>query len=345
MKNLPITHYEKALSFFNNYEISFKEIFKSINEKFGRTPKYDDFYFFVKPSSFSSKQKEAEFANQVNILYHFYYMYYNGEKIYYVTPELTLKLAQTSLNIDTYFLKSPFSEIFIVIDKNMFFIDDIDGTVHPIQGFYVNFREEHGVKYFRIMAVALLESTKEIPFNDSTFYFRFELNEGKTKEAIKTYLDNLLKTQMTSIIATKGIRNFQHIEEFSNFVFNALLYITSRDADLKVEQPEDIESKLKNLKSKSKINKLLKRSQKVSAKTIIVAGSSIKNSSDFENFKKTGSINQWKLNYKIKVSGHWRKQWYGSEKDNSKRQEIIWVSDYEKGPDFANEIKKPYIVK
>jgi len=40
---------------------------------------------------------------------------------------------------------------------------------------------------------------------------------------------------------------------------------------------------------------------------------------------------QWKLSVRFKVVGHWRNQWYPSEKTHKR----IWISDYQKGPDGA----------
>jgi hypothetical protein len=329
------THYEKTVEYLETVSENYLSVIVGeLSEKYGREVMYDQVYKYV------NKGRECDELglSTVNILYHLLKMRMNGEKVYYVMSGLVMKLVQTECNVGVEYLKSPYSEIYVAIDRGMFHIVDVDDKVYSVDGFYVNFEEKGGVKCLRVMAAANLKETEEIPYNDLTFYFRFELVSGKIREEIKKRVRSGEYDRVES-----GKRNMQYIEDFMNFICNVLLYVTSKGADLEEEEPVCLGDRVKNLKSSAKIRKMLKRSEKYTSKVIVVVGRLVGSSREVDELKLEGSVGKWKLKNKFMVSGHWRVQWYGDVENRYSK--LIWVVAYEKGPEFASEINKRYVVK
>lgn len=339
--------------FFNktHYEYSYEFLNKAGGFKFFATLNLDpdsSYADFVVEclKHFSVEDNESQWVNFLNIFFHLYHMKQSGEKIYYITPNLSARLAQTSINIDSYFLKSPFREIFVQIDPGLFFINDVDSSKVPVEGFYIYFRDFGTYKQLRIIACSLLKPVPGIPFNDSIFYFHIEFSPGKLKDQLKKYIETEIKSKKDKLERFDIYKNIDYMEEFISFVLNVLLYITSKNTDLTSIIPIDYAQRTKSLKSASKIRKLEQRAQKSTTHKIIVIGAGIQDkNNDIEKIQKAGGVGIWKLNHKIRVSGHWRIQWYGSEKDNTQHAESIWIDDYNKGPEFSELISPKFVVK
>ena len=198
MKPIPKTHYEAVLEFLKNYP---EELFNKFFEEYESLNFVNFSKFFCKQSRFSSSLNRAfsfvdslsnsrfndltvsaddpQLVYETNVMFHFLAMKTYHEKIYYITPNLAIDLANTDLTIDSRFLISPFEQIYLKLDSDLFMITDV-ATNEPvfIDGIYVNFEQyPSGKKEFRMMAASLLEPTNQYPFNDSVFYFRFEIEE------------------------------------------------------------------------------------------------------------------------------------------------------------------------
>ena len=98
------------------------------------------------------------------------------------------------------------------------------------------------------------------------------------------------------------------------------------------------------MKNKGKIRKLLSRQGKTTALPVILVGPKAISPHSVEEIRKSKSIWKWKLDKKIYVSGHWRSQWYGSDKEGTRRRDLIFIQPYEKGPEFAEMINRKYQV-
>jgi hypothetical protein len=348
MENLSRTHYERVVAFFNkDPSTSLKAAWSIVNAGCPEgDPTYEQFFTAIAPKREISDKEASQIVFQANILFHLYHTQTSGDKLYYITPQLALRLAQTAPSIDAHFLKSPHREFFVMIDPGLFNLRDIDGKLYPCNGFYVYLREVGDAKELRVMAVSVLKPTEQIPFNDTSFFFRVSIGPGKINELISTYVNKTILEKAGEIDIHKGARNMQYLEEFSFFVVNILLYITSQKPDLTVRLPEDFDRKLAGLKNPAKIRKTQQKMERVCSKAITIAGANIvRNERDLQELQAAGSIGAWKLNKRIIVSGHWRVQWYGSSKDNTRHSDPIWIDPYEKGPDMAEVVNKPYIVK
>lgn len=343
------THYEHVREYvsstWGNYLETLDEIIRPL---YGPNPTFQQFVEAVMdPNDRSIRAQKNAMIHNV-IFYHLYHMYTSGEKIYHISSGLSARLARTSLNLDSRFLKSPFREIYVQIDRGLFHINDRDMHPTPVDGFYVHYSEDGSHKKLRIMAVSLMRPEEGIPFNDENFFFRIELEPGSIEDQIRTQFRERVKNQQEDLEESGALRNIDYVEDFALYIINTLMYITSKGADLapQVSPMEDIKKRLAGLKNPAKKRKLLQKVNKQSRYIVIVAGCDITdNQQDVEDIARAGSVGRWKLDHQVHVSGHWRAQWYGSEKDASRRQETIWVMDYTKGPEFAEIVNKPYLVR
>jgi len=312
----------------------------------GDDPTYNEYCTAILNLEFNKNADKHTQSYYNNLLFHLYQMKNNGEQIYYITPDLSSRLARTICNSDVYFLKSPYREIFVQIDPGLFYINSAKGDKTPVQGFYVYLRDYDNKKHIRVMASALLKPTPEYPLRDTGFYFHIDMDYNKILDELKIYINKEKNRKEKEIKQFDTYKNENHIEEFASFVFNTLLYITSKNPDVINHDPFDFDKGLEKLKSKAKKRKMEQQREKTTSKRIVIVGSHIKDrNKDIYNIKRAGGIGAWKLQHKVKVSAYWRMQWYGSKKDNTRHSEIIWIDSYEKGPEYAELISNKHIVK
>jgi hypothetical protein len=284
----------------------------------------------------------AMFVYYTQILFHLIQMKLYHEKVYLVTQQLAQQLADTSLNVDCRFLKSPYHEIYIQIDRGLFQIIDM-ATMKPVDvdGIYVFIDDRNGKREIRIMSAAMLKSTPEYTFNDSVFYFRFFMDEGmKVMDVVKKYLDDPDVWNGSDVKKLGGEINKAYIETLSSFVFNTLLYITSKNADIQAQLPVRAMGLKKGRKKQSKEQK---RSERTSVLPYILVGGNVKRDENYEKVS-LGGISKWKLDKRVYVEGYWRVQWYGSEKESTRHSEVIWIQPYYKGPELADMLKNQHKV-
>ena len=342
INSLPRTHYERAYEFLKEIT-DIDVIFQEIQKDLGDSPSFKEFCIKLSDSTIRGFTSDNDKFNTLlaNILFHTFMMKKNHEKIYHVTPQLAVKLAQTDINIDSHFIKSPFREIYISIDPGLFSVTDPQG-VYPVHGFYVYFNDQDGVKELRIMASAILPNTEEIAFNDTLFYYKMYFKEGKIKEQVKDTLA-IHMNKKEELDKYGGAANMDHIEEFTYFVINTLLYITSKDPDVREQLPVDFKAKIEGKKSPGKIKKLMKMAKRYTTYPIVVVGGSITDAmNQVDEVRRAGGIGNWKLTMRVYVSGHWRAQWYGSAE--AKESKVIFIEPYYKGPELAEVINKKFQV-
>lgn len=131
----------------------FDELIYKVVDKCGSYPTYEEFYMAGYDWVDINAKNAGSVAYEANVMYHLYNMIQNGQRIYYVTPDLAAKLAKTKINVETHFLKSPFREIYVQIDPGLFHMQDIDGSQTPVHGFYVYLNEVGDIKDLRVPTV------------------------------------------------------------------------------------------------------------------------------------------------------------------------------------------------
>lgn len=282
---------------------------------------------------------------ETNVMFHLLAMKKCHEKIYYITPKLAIDLVNTNLTIDSRFLMSPFEQIYLKLDSDLFMITDTANNLPTyIDGVYVNFKQySTGKKEIRMMAAALLEPTETHPFNDSVFYFRFEFFEnGNLEEQINSYIENIM-FRKDELEKYRGNINIKYIYEISKFVFNVLLYITSKNANL-IENKNPLAElgRQQQSKKKKKAKILQRKMNSSSSMPYIIVGQNIEHSMEQQIRSSKTGVFENKLDHRVYVSGHWRMQWYGS--GENKHQQQIQIEPYYKGPELADVITRKYKV-
>lgn len=347
MDRIPKSHYELVKGYFNTLQPRYLETIREDVESItGPDPTYTQFVTTQMNTSEIPLDMQRDAALHCNVHYHLVQTLIHGERHYYIEKPLAIMLSQTEPNAEGLLLRSPHTEIFVQIPTGLFRITDTTGDPVPVCGFYVHCRDRDTIQELRIMAVSLLPATDKIPFNDSNFYIQLSIGPGNIGDQIREYIKNCSKNREEELKLFGGAANIEHAEEFLLFVSNVLLYITSRDPDLLSITPTDLWTRQASLKSVRKLRKLERKASRETSYTTIVAGSRLlpipKETLELEQ---AGSIGAWKLTKKVRVSGHWRAQWYGSEKESTRRQENLWIKPYDKGPDMAELMNKKYVVK
>jgi hypothetical protein len=337
------THYEivkeliQSKKLFNSF--NFQTFISRLEPDCGKNPTYEEFAksSFMLDLNSTLEGNLSQLAVFANVLYHLYTLYQQHERIYYICPKLAVDLAQTELNIDTHFLKAPFPEIYIQIDPGLYFISDETGE-YPVRGFYVNTKEDGDKKILRIMTASLKTpySQLSVTNDDILFYFRINLGPGKVNEQLQKYIEESVLSKKEELKTFNGLQNVTHLKELFFFIFNVLLYITSKDPDILAQLPINYKKKISGLKSQSKINKFLQRQSKTCKLPVLILGSKVVSNYPIDKIKNTGGIGKWKLNERVYVSGHWRIQWYGPA--DARRSDLIFIKPYEKGPEVSEII-------
>lgn len=341
---IPKSHYEITQEFLEKMLGPFSEYVEKIEEGCGPEPSFNNFGNYLLSQGNPSLSVERNTLH-ANVMFHQYNMRQANAPIYYITPQLAIELAKTELNVDTEFLMSPFREIHVQIEPGLFSIHDDKGT-YPVTGFYVFFnRHDTDIVEIRIMAVAVINIEDGL-VDDTNFYFKLLLPQGKLKPILKDYLEKVISPKNEDELERfGGVKNIGHVEEFTYFVMNVLLYLTSKNPDIIKQLPVNFDDQISRLKSAAKINKLKKKKNKYTQCTINIVGPNFKlNNDEYNDIKNAGGIGGWKLKHKVKVSAHWRTQWYGSVKEGNRRSENIRIESYVKGPDAAEVLSKKRVV-
>lgn len=341
--NLPRSHYQQAKEHFKGIGGDVKNILADIMSECGGT-EYRDVYHYISSGMANLPDKDRiNISYHTNVIFHLTNLLKYGEQIYYVAPQMAVRLATTELNVDVSYLKSPFKELFIQVDRGLFKIKSTEGGVVDVDGIYVYLDDMgDGGKEFRIMAVAMYEPTPDIPFNDSTFFFNMPLYPGqKLKSAVRERVDYVLKEQLDDITRSGGIENLPYTEQLAGFVFNTLLYVTSKDPHVRKMLPRDFAAEMAGKKNKGKIRKLARQMEKSNTLPVyLISSPSPISDTDVEEAKRSGGVFSWKLEKRVNVSGHWRGQWYGSEKLGTRRRETVYIDSYTKGLAYEVESKR-----
>lgn len=353
MKNIfknaiPKCHYELALDFLNQRLGRFEEFVQSIEETIGVEPGYLQFAEELQNTRLIPLMNMSQEMAilQANVMFHMYNIWQAGRPIYYVTPQLAVELAKTELNVDTEFLLSPHREIYVQIDPGLFSISDPRGE-YPVRGFYVFFeRHEGGNLEIRVMATSVV-SVSDGYLDDANFYFKLHLGPGKLKDVLGVYLGKVLSLDNADeLVRFGGAANVNHVDEFTFFVINVLLYLTSKDPDILKQLPVNFTNHLDNIKSPGKRKKFIKQAGKYTECPITIVGPHFEvNQQELNEVRSSGGIGRWKLNHRVRVSAHWKTQWYGSVKEGTRHSKNIRIASYTKGPDAAELLQKKKVVR
>jgi hypothetical protein len=132
---------------------------------------------------------------------------------------------------------------------------------------------------------------------------------------------------------------FLEYKRLLTLTINAILYITSTDADLEKENikiVDELRQKLKKMKSgiaKDHITKIFAAEKQ---KSIYIVGKSLQAMSKIEPTE-TGT----KMSFRHQVRGHWKIVPHGKRLEQRKQK---WIMPYWRGPDMAEILARNYVV-
>lgn len=129
---------------------------------------------------------------------------------------------------------------------------------------------------------------------------------------------------------------------FFRILINAILYVSSVRAETnEVASPhEGLDEKLKNTKSSLERRDIYRNAQKSSRLPFILVGASVPELQSDD--APAESAFRKNISVRFTVRGHWRKQPYGP---GSVERRLQFIQPYFKGPEMADLVNKPYIVR
>jgi hypothetical protein len=269
-----------------------------------------------------------------------------GKKTFYINGNLAEHLSYTNLEVDSEFIELPFKSCLLVFDDRTTTdaLDALDGHKNnvvsciPISVFCNSRFTEEGDRKLIFACWQADRQTNKI----------FIKRELLLKKGWK--LTDILKTEWTDIYsADKEEESFGKQKDDSIFyeegltffriIINTILYLSSADKSIKeVLSPyTTLEKQLSNLKKVARKKKAKRSLNKVSRLDYINVGPDTNPISS-----KSNDTNEYKINKRFIVRGHWRNQPHGTKLSERK---IIWVKPYYKGSEIAEIINKPYLVQ
>lgn len=140
-------------------------------------------------------------------------------------------------------------------------------------------------------------------------------------------------------------RNYYNIYDIIDFIYHSLIRFMLFNLYLlnKVEENEEFSFKNDNDIVSADLVSYIKKNPKTDKKIIIRddKGIMIKIDPKEKNiYDHSNTLVRTLCDYKYQVHGHYRHQWYGSRKNNTRHTELIWIESYEKNPSNRYRIIK-----
>lgn len=292
----------------------------------------------------------GEFRSLMNMLHHIH-RFSKQRMVFRFEEALTAKLLHTDLTkVDSFFVRSPFSSIYIAIphNKELFIPNEVTG-LHRVLGIYVsyldeipseemhlgsggtaseleNVKENTPIKVLRILAIAEKNENALHDKDDATFYMTMIFRSGDVMPQVEVLLDKF--------VSKETIKHRSLLKKLFVFVTNALLYITSPAADLVL-----IGAKF----DKEKPGKGPSRAPKNSKIDVISTGSKVYISHEYRMKYRNGQMDSLPaVDVTINtpmwiVRGHYRNQAHG--KGRSLRT-LIWIQPHIKGKGLDDTLQQ-----
>ncbi|MDI7219537.1 hypothetical protein QMN07_18810 [Leptospira santarosai] len=266
-----------------------------------------------------------------------------NRKTFFISGQLAENLVFTDYNVTGEFLKPPFNCFLLVLNDELTkqllcnivkivvkeYEDPINIFVTKV-GEGENFLLKFHIRFGEIQLERALLVKSEI----------------KISEIIKTdweklFNTNEFETKKQSSLEEESSFFYESGFEFFRILINSILYLTSSGADI-VER-----KKIKSRKKRKGAKRNENQTYNTKSYDYYEVGNTI--GSIFIDYNKSNIINNansiktaFKLTIRSVVRGHWRNQPFGQGKEQRK---LIFIKPYYKGPDLAELVNKPYVVK
>lgn len=258
-----------------------------------------------------------------------------GRKAFFFSPNITQKLADTELNIQSEYVATPFPSCLFAYD-NQCARDAYCSMVNMpnIQDGVVTAYVVHFMTEFQEPALAVYATLSDRHGNIPAAVLRhLSLAPGsKLEDALRT--DWLERNQAKDDARSAGddAMFFGPGLRMMRIVANSILYLSSADPDVTEGLREPVRTMGSTLSAKEK--RRLERS--VTKLDYTLVGRSV---AGYQG--PTASIGK-QLMERIQTRGHWKAQAHGPGRTQRK---LIFIEPYWRGPDAAEVINKPYIAR
>jgi hypothetical protein len=285
-----------------------------------------------------------------------------GTKTFYLQDGLVQHLACTEMNVVAPLLELPFPACMFVLTSR----ESIDALYRmhwaahpeqkgrtlidykaPISVFLVLTREASDQPHRQLNIIAFhanreqyhLMVTRRLCLHDewtlgealTTDWANLDAQIEKRKHVIA---EGGWETVEDSLFYTDGL-------QFFRIVLNAVLYISSADAELehRLSDQETVKQNIDHIPSRVKRQELKQAARHASRLPYIVVGASVP---AVEAVPTSAPDAKRSLSVRFMVRGHWRYQACGP---GLKDHVLRFIKPYNKGPEMATLINKPYLVK
>lgn len=295
----------------------------------------------------SDEAQRSEFRSFLNSLFHVYH-FSKSRMLFRIEEPLMAKLLYTDINkVDSLFVKSPFSSIFIQTPYNneIFIPHKQLGSVR-MAGFYLMYTEEVSNLQENMKGSEVL-SYEGTPCNKALRILAVGDTTGTTLSAPNFFMtlffapgDVFPQVERTvSIFSEPG--EFERSKDFRRKLFrfcvNALLYISNPRASLVQEDAKFEKTTSNNAKEREKVRK---KNQGLSKLPVILTGSNVYISSEYRKQFREGTLgslpsSRTEIGVPVyMVRGHYRNQPHGPGRSLSS---LIWIEPYVKGKGILND--------
>ena len=294
-----------------------------------------------------------------------------GKKTFYFSNNLSEHLANTEINLKASLIQLPFQCCQFTFTSRaaidaMHNIRGADGRIAinrseldytaPVSVFLTLLPSQNGLS-----GRTLLINAWHARQPNSYLMLKRQLHlddDWTLEQALRTDWENLTPDNLgVGLNIEAGNEKIHHQDDdrfytdglfFFRFVLNAVLYLSSEKAEIGgVQNPRHaIQEAANDATSLSRRRKLLQSMKQHTALEFKEVGASVGpivvNKDDNT---KVGGISTGvgdKLQVRFMVRGHWRRQPHGQENQERK---LIWIQPHFKGPDIAEIVNKPYLVK
>lgn len=355
--------------FFDCIENSEKEILTYVSKQNGIT--IDKLRPYLRNLYGNKGIAPAQFYDTINYEYHCLVNFaLSGKKIFYFSNNLMDHLVNTEINLKAKFINLPFEScMFVFTSRNAI------NAMHNIRGTSGRWEiNTTGLDYSAPISVFLTMHpvSSELPGrkliicawharlpNKSYLMLKRELYLDDTwtlEEALHTDWEKLTPNDIgIGLGARKKIDTIEPIADeafytdglvFFRMVLNTILYLSSDKTELisRISPRAEVDAKAQNASSMAKRRKILQTGGKYSELDYAEVGRSVE-PIVIQETKTTGNIPLGigkKPMVRFIVRGHWRHQPCGLERQERR---LIWIRPFFKGPDIANIVNKPYVVK
>lgn len=286
-----------------------------------------------------------------------------SKKTFYFGSNLSEHLLATELSIDSELLRPPFDSCMFVytspsvVDAAFSFMK-IQATpsdvIQPLSVFVTQLPDKTTLNGRKIlMAVTHWNG------NNCSFYVKREVTirpGWKIEKSLRTDWGSLGDTDGEGLrLSVSGDNRTTSDSEFYTdglglfrLILNSILYLSSSDPDILQRTSGRFQALVRAsaIKSTLKSRKAKQAANKESALDYYSVGENVtpiyvhKNTGNKEVISEQGSFKEYAARFIVR--GHWHNQPYGH---NMTEKKLIWIKPYFKGPEMADLVNRPYIVK